>query len=202
MGKVKRTVCFLSLRTKNVLNNAASKFFGIYVQCHRGYNTLAMMMTKKPVINFRQKTLLGLLNTFHGRLPRIDFQKYLFLYTQEFEQEPSFEFVPYKFGSFSFQSYADKRRLLEIGALEESDDWRLSKDFRTRDLFDQQSFDLFYKKYSALKGDRLVQDIYRRYPYYAINSEIAPRLMTDREIAAIAAERPNDTSPVLFYHRL
>jgi len=45
------------------------------------------------------------------------FQKYLFLYTREFQQEPSFEFVPYRFGSFSFQSYADKRRLVEMGAL-------------------------------------------------------------------------------------
>jgi len=55
-----------------------------------------------------------------------------FLYTQEFEKEPSFEFVPYKFGSFSFQSYADKRRLVEIGALADSDDWRLQIGLRQR----------------------------------------------------------------------
>lgn len=153
-----------------------------------------MTTTTKPMINYRQKTLIGLLSAFGGRLPNIDFQKYLFLYTQEFQEEPSFEFVPYKFGSFSFQSYADKRRLVEIGALSESEDWRLESSFSSGDLFDENGFGRFYDKYSGLKGDKLVQELYRRYPYYAINSEIASRLMSANEIAAITAARPNDNS--------
>lgn len=43
-------------------------------------------------MNFRQKTLLGLLSAFGGHLPSTDFQKYLFLYTREFQQDPFFEF--------------------------------------------------------------------------------------------------------------
>jgi hypothetical protein len=157
-----------------------------------------MTTTVKPIINYRQKTLIGMLNAFGGRLPSIDFQKYLFLYTQEFQEEPSFEFVPYKFGSFSFQSYADKRRLVEIGALHESEDWRLEKNSFSRDLFYEKEFDRFHLKYSCLKGDALVQDLYRRYPYYAINSEIASRLMSARELSAITAARPNDNSICFF----
>ncbi|WP_374467044.1 DUF488 family protein [Ferrovibrio sp.] len=157
-----------------------------------------MTMIEKPVINYRQRTLLGLLNAFEGRLPRLDFQKYLFLYSQEFEHEPSFEFVPYKFGCFSFQSYADKRRLVEIGALEASEDWRLTAGFGMSDLFANDAFNRFYKKYSGLKGDRLIQDIYRRYPYYAINSEIAPRLMNNTEIDVIRAARPEEKRPRFF----
>lgn len=155
-------------------------------------------MNQKPVINYRQKTLLGLLKAFKGHLPRRDFQKYLFLFSQEFEKQPSFEFVPYKFGCFSFQSYADKRRLVEIGALIDDENWRLSKNFDEGDLFDDEAFDRFYKKYSALKGDKLVQDVYRRYPYYAIKSEIASRLMDSQEIASIAAALPKDSKPCLF----
>jgi uncharacterized protein (DUF488 family) len=157
-----------------------------------------MAMTKAKIINHRQKTLLGLLNAFHGRLSALDLQKYLFLYTQEFEKEPSFDFVPYKYGCFSFQSYADKRRLVDIGALDESDDWRLRKDFTINGVIDDTNFTRFYARYSALKGDRLVQHVYRRYPYYAINSEIASRLMSDQEAAAITAKRPHDSSTVLF----
>lgn len=155
-------------------------------------------MTTKRMINYRQKTLIALLRAFGGRLPNIDFQKYLFLYTQEFEKAPSFEFVPYKFGSFSFQSYADKRRLVEIGALSESEDWRLQNSFSSVDLFDENGFDRFYDKYSSLKGDKLVQDLYRRYPYYAIHSEIASRLMSAKELAAIKAARPHDNSFCFF----
>ena len=157
-----------------------------------------MSIIKPHLMNFRQKTLIGILSTFCGRLSPVDFQKYLFLYTQEFEQDPSFEFVPYKFGCFSFQSYADKRRLVEIGALEQSDDWRLKRDFDTADLFDTKAFDRFYARYSTLRGERLVRHVYRRYPYYAINSEIASRLMTEQELAAIAAKRPSDAAAVLF----
>lgn len=155
-------------------------------------------MNEKPVINYRQKTLLGLLKAFKGRLPRRDFQKYLFLFTQEFEKQPSFEFVPYKYGCFSFQSYADKRRLVEIGALVDDEDWRLSRDYSGGDLFDDEAFDRFYRKYSAIKGDDLVQDVYRRYPYYAIKSEIADRLMDDEEIAVIKSARPKMVKPCFF----
>jgi len=150
------------------------------------------------MINYRQKTLIGLLTAFGGRLSSIDFQKYLFLYTKEFQEAPSFEFVPYKFGSFSFQSYADKRRLVEIGALCESEDWRLQNNFSSRDLYDENGFDRFYRQYSVLKGDMLVQDLYRRYPYYAINSEIASRMMNVQELAAITAARPADDSICFF----
>lgn len=153
---------------------------------------------QRPMINYRQKTLLGLLQAFGGRVSSVDFQKYLFLYTQEFEKEPSYEFVPYKFGSFSFQSYADKRRLVEIGAVAEADDWRLQTTFAEDDLFSNDSFERCYDKYCKLRGDALVRDIYRRYPYYAINSEIATKLMDKSEIDAIAAERPKDDSACFF----
>jgi hypothetical protein len=155
------------------------------------------MTMQKPTINYRQKTLLGLLDAFGGHLP-IDFQKYLFLYTQEFEKEPSFEFVPYKFGSFSFQSYADKRRLVEIGALADSDDWRLQTGFDSEDLFEGNGYRRCFEKYCSLKGDKLVQEIYRRYPYYAINSQIAGRVMSEKEKEAIETERPNDASMCFF----
>ena len=158
-----------------------------------------MVMIQKPTINYRQKTLIGLLSAFGGRLPRLDFQKYLFLYTQEFQKEPHFEFVPYKFGCFSFQSYADRRRLIEIGAISDTDEWILQKNSgASKSLFDEDQFDVFYERYAALKGNDLVQHVYRHYPYYAINSEIASELMTPAELRAIQAEKPGDAAPCFF----
>jgi hypothetical protein len=149
-------------------------------------------------MNYRQKTLIGLLSAFGGHLLSTDFQKYLFLFTQEFQQEPSFEFVPYRFGSFSFQSYADKRRLVEIGALANSDDWQLQKGFSIDGLFDGATFNRCYTKYSHLKGTKLLQDVYRRYPYYAINSERAAKIMSDQEVSAITAARPATAAACFF----
>ena len=156
------------------------------------------MIRQRPNLNYRHKALIGLLSAFGGRLPKLDFQKYLFLYTQEFQKEPSFEFVPYKFGSFSFQSYADKRRLVQIGALSDADDWRLQDGFDIADHFDSQGFDKCYQEYCNLKGEDLVRDIYRRYPYYAINSEIASRLMNSQELETIAAARADNQSMCFF----
>ena len=150
-------------------------------------------------MNYRQKTLVRLLGVFGGRLPRLELQKYLFLYTQEFQKEPDFEFVPYKFGCFSFQSYADRRRLIELAALSDTEDWQLEKSAEIEiSLFDEDSFDTFYKQYSNLKGNALVQHVYRHYPYYAINSSIASSLMDAAELKTIDAAKPADNGPRFF----
>ncbi|WP_263370821.1 DUF488 domain-containing protein [Granulicella cerasi] len=150
------------------------------------------------MMNYRQKTLLGLLSAFGGHLANTDFQKYLFLYTQEFQQEPSFEFVPYRFGGFSFQSYADKQRLVDIGALADAEDWQLKEGFATAGLFDEAAYSRCYEKYSHLHGTKLLQDVYRRYPYYATKSERAAKIMNDQELSAIAAARPAVSAACFF----
>jgi hypothetical protein len=157
------------------------------------------MIKESVSLNYRQKTLIGLLSAFGGYLSNTDLQKYLFLFTQEFEKEPSFEFVPYRFGGFSFQSYADKRRLIEVGALADQDSWQLQDGFLSKNgLFDEGVFNRCYAKYSALKGAKLIQDVYRRYPYYAIKSEIAAKHMNVQEMGVIAEERPTEDTPCFF----
>jgi hypothetical protein len=63
----------------------------------------------RPILLNRQKHLLALLKALGGRLGNLDFQKLLFLYCQESGVSETYEFVPYKFGAFSFTSYADRR---------------------------------------------------------------------------------------------
>ena len=104
-------------------------------------------------MNYRQRTLVRLLRAFGGHLPRLDLQKYLFLYNSEFQKEPDFEFVPYKFGCFSFQSYADRRRLIELAALSDTEEWQLQKDVEIeKALFDENNFDIFYEQLLQFEG--------------------------------------------------
>lgn len=157
------------------------------------------MIRQKPMINYRQKTLIGLLGAFGGQLSNTDFQKYLFLYTQEFQKDPSFDFVPYKYGGFSFQSYADKRRLIEIGALADSDDWRVQNGYSIESVPDDNNeYIRCYDRYSDLRGEQLIKDVYRRFPYYAIKSEIAESLMSPGELNAIKAELPSESATCLY----
>ena len=63
----------------------------------------------------RQKLILALVDALGGDIGGLDFQKLLLLYCHEGAEAPPYEFVPYRFGGFSFTSYADKRRLIEKG---------------------------------------------------------------------------------------
>ena len=75
----------------------------------------------------RQKRLLALVDALGGDVGSLDFQKLLFLYCREVEEKPAYEFVPYKFGGFSFTSYDDRRRLIEQGLLvDEERSWKLA----------------------------------------------------------------------------
>jgi uncharacterized protein (DUF488 family) len=151
----------------------------------------------------RQKRLLALLDAHEGEVGNLDFQKLLFLYCQEVEENP-YEFVPYKYGGFSFTSYADKRRLIEQGLLaDEERIWRLTETGKARATgapLMRMKMDQFAKRYNTLRGDALVAETYRRYPYYAIRSEIAKRVLAGDAAALqkIKEAHPVADSPGLF----
>ena len=149
----------------------------------------------------RQRLLLALVDALEGATAGTDFQKLLFLYTKEWQAEPSYDFVPYQFGSFSFSSYADKRRLIERALLEDDPSrWVLTDTGRLAVRGEKVLGDRTRRFAAAhrLRGDALIAEVYRRYPYYATRSKIAERVLpkaADR--AAIAAAQPATKGPGL-----
>jgi hypothetical protein len=139
------------------------------------------MNNPTPFLFDRQKQLLGLLQALGGDVQNLDFQKLLFLYCQETDAGPIYEFIPYKFGAFSFTSYADRRKLVERGLLASDENrWRLTSDGRlaVHQIGYKSSRAVeFAHQYGALRGEALVADTYRRYPYYATRSEIVDRVL-------------------------
>lgn len=144
----------------------------------------------------RQKRLLALLDALGGEASRLDFQKLLFLFCREAEDRPSYEFVPYKFGGFSFTSYADRNRLIERGLLADEGAWKLTASGRlaAHSLASpvRMCIDEFARGHAGLRGDALVATAYGRHPYYAIRSEITARVLYDdiKTLGAIAAAQP------------
>jgi uncharacterized protein (DUF488 family) len=129
-------------------------------------------------------------------------QKLLFLLSEEFSVK-AYDFVPYKYGCFSFQSYADKRKLSEAGFLFACDSkWHLAGSKNT--ISPQLTFDenhkinLLHRKYSSLKGNELIRYVYTKYPYYAIRSEIAGQVLNESEMANVARSRPVNNRTVLY----
>jgi uncharacterized protein (DUF488 family) len=152
-----------------------------------------------PMLFERQRHLLVLLDALGGRAGNVDFQKLLFLYCQEPAAAGAYEFVPYKFGAFSFTSYADRRKLIERGFLaDEENHWQLT-DAGKRAVGQAQDLLLsaFARRIRALRGDALVAETYRRFPYYATRSEIAERVLRGDAAALqrIKAARPAAKAP-------
>jgi uncharacterized protein (DUF488 family) len=150
----------------------------------------------------RQKLLLRLVNVLGGQVGNLDFQKLLLFYCLEYEDEPTYEFVPYRYGGFSFTSYADKRKLIEKGLLEDEDQvWKLTPagmSISTEVPLHKKMHE-FAEKYEGLRGNELVAESYRRYPYYAIHSEIADRVLAGdkKSLKAVDEARPSRNRPAL-----
>ena len=150
----------------------------------------------------RQRLLIGLVDSLDGSIPNLDFQKLLFLYCQESDNNSLYEFVPYRFGAFSFTSYADRRKLVARGLLVDEDSrWQLTPSGRrTANESHDASIAYFAYRHRTLRGDALVAETYRRFPYYAVRSEIADRVLrTDAATRRrVNAARPKMKQGTLF----
>lgn len=150
----------------------------------------------------RQRLLLTLLDLLGEPVANTDFQKLLFLYTQQFEASPTYEFVPYKFGAFSFTSYADKRRLTDAGLLTEDENrWELTDQgrriARTRPIM-PLVVSRFCREHAKLRGNALVAAQYRHFPYHATRSEIIAKVLPDAESRRRVSEaQPKKAGPGL-----
>ena len=160
-----------------------------------------MKSTRTMRLFYRQKVLLGILQAFGGSLTSLNLQKYLFLFSALCQKEKSYEFVPYKYGCFSFQSYADRKKLVQQGILCSADDWTITCEYDFLGMLepgDRQKIELFADKFRNTKGNALVREVYRKYPYFAIKSEIAGKLMTDDEQKEISAHKPSVEGKALY----
>ncbi|MHB1484474.1 MAG: DUF488 domain-containing protein [Saccharofermentanales bacterium] len=119
----------------------------------------------------RQRFLLALLRQMQDSVTSTDLQKLVFLCTMK-EKLEFYEFIPYKFGSYSFQLAEDIEILQRNGYLS-TDRSRIKTigDYTNKILY----------PVATERGDNLIRKAYCEYPYYAINSEIASRLFNVEE---------------------
>ena len=148
---------------------------------------------------YRRRILLALLQAIGDGLQRVDFQKHLFLFTRA-QRTPAFDFIPYKFGCFSFIAESDRQILIEQGKLLDADGWIRSRNTDFADSLndhDRVALIAHKRRFGQLRGADLVRYVYREYPYYAINSTIAAGLLTDEELARVQQARPKVSSVAL-----
>lgn len=151
----------------------------------------------------RQKLLLALLESLGGDVGATDFQKHLFLFTRLYERERSFEFLPYRFGCYSFQAAADKTKLVSQGRLLDESNWQLAdRALSYRQVLsknEQTALNTYVEQHGGLSGKRLIRHVYTHYPYFATRSEIARKHLSDAEYKQVAAARPKKRRKSAFF---
>ena len=150
---------------------------------------------------YRKKFLLAVLEAFGGSLDSLKFQKYLFLILKQLSKK-HYSFVPYQYGCFSFESYNDKRSLINSGYLIDDNQWTLKENngFISKIKMEEKERIFFVKReYGNLSKKALLNQVYSKYPYYAINSQILQTAdLNFKQKREISNNRPKQIAPCLF----
>lgn len=151
---------------------------------------------------YRRKIILSILQVFGGELEKIQLQKLLFLFTRFQKDKKSFDFVPYKFGCFSFQANADLSTLKKYEIVSDTDKfWKKEDEVNYLNELksdDKKIINDFKIIYANKTSDDLIKLTYKRYPYYSINSTIADKYLSDEEFKNLDNYRSFDDEIILF----
>ena len=110
----------------------------------------------------RQRFLLAFIRQLDNSVSSTDLQKLIFLHTMKYASN-FYEFIPYKYGAYSFRLAEDLDILRKNGFLfGEGKRIKAVGEYTQNGLFD----------IPVERGNKLIRRAYREYPYYTINSEI------------------------------
>lgn len=141
----------------------------------------------------RQKILLAILEQFGGELSRKLLQKILFLYCEQ-SNSNIYDFVPHKYGCYSFQAAADQAKLVHKGLLKDVDNWALIKPTGIFDTLGYKERDFIWtlkKQFGSYSQHDIIRYVYVNFPYYAIRSKIANELLSADKMKIIYSAIPN-----------
>ncbi|MCC6722661.1 MAG: DUF488 domain-containing protein [Bacteroidia bacterium] len=156
---------------------------------------------------YRRKIILALLQLFDGQLDKIRLQKLLFLFANKQALvrqggKAEYDFIPYKFGCYSYSANADMTAMVTRGFLnedeksfEKKDKTDYLKQLKPADLKLMQEVKANYGKMSATA---LMKHTYINFPFYAIKSEVAENILSQDELEKVIKAKPKGNKTVLF----
>jgi len=150
---------------------------------------------------YRRKIILALLQLFEGELEKIRLQKLLFLFTMR-QEKSEYDFIPYKFGYYSYSANADLTAMVNKGMLLENESNFKSnektdylKALKETDRKQLQEIKMLYGKMSS---NALMKHTYINFPYWATKSIKAESILTFDEFEKVNKSKPNSNKTVLF----
>jgi len=141
------------------------------------------------------------LQLFEGQLDKIRLQKLLFLFANK-QVKADYDFIPYKFGCYSYSANADMTAMVTRGYLneddksfEKKDDMDYLKQLKPIDLKLLQEVKVNYGNMSA---HALMKHTYINFPFYATRSEVADNILSNEELEKVNKSKPQGAETILF----
>ena len=150
---------------------------------------------------YRRKLILALLELFGGELEKIRLQKLLFLFSQK-QVKPEYEFIPYKYGCYSYSANADLTTMVTKNQLSETNSSFIKTEkipyLRLLKPEDQTKLKGIVSLYGKMNSDALMKHTYKNFPFWAINSVKAESILSADEFEAVKSQRNKSKNIVLF----
>lgn len=152
---------------------------------------------------YRRKIILALLQLFEGEIDKISLQKLLFLFTNQ-QAKSEYDFIPYKYGCYSYSAHADLTAMVSKGILTDLENEKSYKCNETTNYFhtlkaDDKKIMLTIKdQFGKMNADALMKHTYLNFPYWAINSEAALRILNADQLEKVKNSRPKSDKTILF----
>ena len=113
-----------------------------------------------------------------------------------------YDFIPYKFGCYSYSANADMTAMVTRGFLNEDEKTFIKID-STDYLKQLKPVDLkllqeVKTNYGKMSSNALMKHTYINFPFYAINSEVAENILSQEELEKVTKAKPKGNKTVLF----
>lgn len=129
-----------------------------------------------------------MLQLFEGELEKIRLQKMLFLFTQR-QQKAVYDFVPYKFGCYSYSANADLGAMSKKGVLIEGKTaFKKNDSINYLKALKQEDLKLMHEikeLYGSMSSTALMKHTYINFPYWATKSEVAENILTQDQLKKV-----------------
>lgn len=150
---------------------------------------------------YRRKIIFALLEKFEDGLESTRLQKLVFLLTQ-MQKKSNYDFVPYRYGCYSYSLKADLDAMVKHGWLSTKGKSyglkTVKKYYNELTKNDQDFVDETFNRYGTMKSDIITKHTYINFPYYATNSNIAEKILPKKFYERVNKARPNEESTILF----
>lgn len=150
---------------------------------------------------YRRKIILAVIQACGGSLPKISLQKLLFLFANR-QSKPDYDFVPYKYGCYSFSANADLIAMVRHKQLSEEQTSFTKIDsvdyVKTLNEKDKKILIEIKNSYGTLSTSSLMQLTYVNYQYHAINSVKAKEILTDEQFQKVINAKPINNETILY----